>query len=1452
MTEVKLRGSAQLTIIDLTDGRRVTALVSPNKPTTVIYDPDTNTYQPDYKKDPLVLTPQLLVEGQSQDLIASAKSVRWAYQKNSFGTILDITESTEGFRLGTGSAKTLTISKNFFTTDHSIRIYCYITYHDTATNKDYLGITNLEIQKLTNGSSGTNALVGSLSNDAQYISVRDFSESTFSNVRTIFSIYDGTIDVTGNWAISKTETTGITGTLVGNTYTLQTFKGEYGEVRLTATRTGFPSITKVFSLVKVKHGADGSTTELIASAPVVKKNQEGRYSPSNLTFKALYRVGDSLPVQKAVSFKISESTSPDGTTYTQTYKSSNLEETVTYTPSPNVSLIKAEIFADVAQKQKIDEEVLPVILDGRDSVIPVISTPNGTISRNQDKKLIAKLDIYKGVNTVSGTFYQWYVLDPTSVGDANSGAGWKKLIDRPDGSIRGSLTSTLEVAPSQITGTDTFKVVSSFLGTPIKATIDFSDLTDPYTVTLLGATYFKNGEGSNTYTAKIYRGGEEIDSNLGNYKHQYKWSLYSKDGVKVPTFSKTGKQITLSRDELDSTGFLTVQVNDTGGTILGISKIDVTDLSDAILSGTQPSSTVEGQLWIDTSGGKHTLKVYKNGSWQIQHLDVTKLDEGLAKMIESITDTLGSIVTDGKLNLNDRIIIATNLSRIIGVYPATSTTLTLEALPDGLALDQGQVGDFQKTRSAARSLGINDNTPEMRESIKAWDALREYLHTLTQQETPAWDIRDSKKNIVLTVNGDIFRKKWLDYYNAMQNLQGVILQVPGPEGQSAVTAMLDNDSAVIPTDYQGGHGIYDAAVSSLLVYVGTRDVTKGWTFTEKHSTGLTVTLVKNKITVAGITTDTGWVDITGSADGYPSLTRRFTVTRQKAARAGADVEMKWLGVSTPTFSKDVNGAYSPATANLTSNSKVGNGVIYPYNAFFFIEESSNGVDYIEVFNNTGSAKSSHTYKPSKNLKAIRITLKEPGTNKVLDVQSITVVSDGRNGNDGYTPIKGVDYFDGVSSRLHLRYSDDGGKTFTANRGKYMGTYVDTQATDSEDPSLYTWVKTVGEDAKYYQLLLSGYVFKFSSTNSPDPANQTIEISGSYGGGAEGEVPRVQVFGIDSIETSTYDSLPAITTNYKYKQEKINEYSTFNYYGYWNVVEDTSTLTIGQRIKLQAYNLDTKSNVWILAVVSSKNTNTLGLKSKGLLNSDGTSTELKVPFNLKTSGIITPTDMGSYPMLEVVGTYAGITDRTFINRVRDGFVGAHGLTSYLTNSAHTIVTDSYGNGASYAGAVTELKISSGSTDETSSWSITAEYNPAYVEGTLSGPRFTTTKLKVDEAQVTLKATKNGKPTITQVFTLTRLKQAEQVFSLITDSSSGSVFNNNISTTLTARVFKGNKDITEKLPAAAFKWQRTSEVPTADSAWNSAHTGQKSIVITPSDVTGTVGIFDCIVEFDETKF
>ena len=1365
MPELKLRGSAQITIIDLTDGRRVMALLNPNKPTSVIYDPDTNRYLPDYNREPMVITPQLLVEGRSEDLITSASSIRWAYQKNSFGSIIDITESDSTFKLGTGSVKTLSLIKNIFSIDQSIRIYCYITYNDPATKKSYLGMATMEINKLTNGSSGSDALIGSLSNDAKYLVVGDLKQTKFSNVTTIMSIYDGVVEVTGNWSFSKTESSGVKGTLVGNIYTLDSFTGEFGEVVITATRQGFAPISKTFSLAKIKHGEDGSSTSITTTSSVIKKSETGIYSPSILGVRALYTLGGSPPVPKPVCFRISESTSPEGNTYRQTYLSTNLEEAITYTPNPDISILKIEAFSDLDLSVKIDEEQIPVVTDGRDSIMPIITTPNGITARNSDKSLIANLDIYKGTNLVRGSFYQWYIMDPESEGDVNSGEGWRKLVDRVDKKIRGSTSSTLEIHPSQILGTDTFMVVSSFLGTPIKLTVDLNDLLDPHSVSLLGSSIFKNGEGTNTYTAKVYRGGDEIDSNLGTYELTYRWRLYSGDNVRVDSFSKTGKQISITRESISSTGYLTVEVLSPDGTTLGLDRLSLTDISDAIISGTKPSSTVEGQIWIDTSNGGNVLKVYKNGSWQIQELDVTKLDSGLAKTIETITETLGSIANDNKLTLSDRIIIATDLSRIIGYFPSTSTSLVDEVLPDSVALDLGQIGDFVTSRNSAKALGINENTPEMKAVTLAWDTLRDYLNVVGGNTIVPWDITEAKKNIVLDLNGDEFRAKWLAYYNAQLALQGVILAVPGPEGQSAVNAMLDNDSVVIPTDSEGLNGIYEAAYSNILVYLGTRNVTSEWKFTEEHSDGITLTLTGNRVEITNITTDTGWVDISATAEGYPKLTRRFTIVRQKEAVPGKEVEMKWLSVSTPALAKDPLGTYSPSTVELSSFSKTGTGAVYPYNAVFYIEESSNGVDFLEVYNNSGNAKATHVYSPSKNLKAIRISLREVDSSSTIDTQTITVVRDGKDGEDGYTPVKGVDYFDGVSSKLHIRYSNDGGLTFTDGSGYtpgiYIGIYYDTSDTDSDNPQDYTWSKLQGNDAKFYQLLVSGFVFKFSSKNEPEPANQIISLDSTYMGGPADVLPVIKVYGIS----------------------------------------DTGE---------------------------------------------------KEPITPRTPGQLVPSDMGSYSTLEVEGTYMGITDRTYISKIKDGFVGANGVTSYLTNTNHTIVTDSYGNKGSYSGASTELKISSGNSDETSKWNIITSFESTEITGVQSGNRFTVSKIKADTALVTFTATRSGYPTITQIFTVNRLKAAEEVFTLVTDSSSGNIFNNNITTTLSARVFKGNTDITSKLPNESFKWERNSGDTVADKAWNVERANRKSIIINSSDVVGLTGIFDCIVEFNEQDY
>ena len=55
-----------------------------------------------------------------------------------------------------------------------------------------------------------------------------------------------------------------------------------------------------------------------------------------------------------------------------------------------------------------------------------------------------------------------------------------------------------------------------------------------------------------------------------------------------------------------------------------------------------------------------------------------------------------------------------------------------------------------------------------------------------------------------------------------------------------------------------------------------------------------------------------------------------------------------------------------------------------------------------------------------------------------------------------------------------------------------------------------------------------------------------------------------------------------------------------------------------------------------------------------------------------------------------------------------------------------------------------------------------------------------------------------------------------------------------TTLTARVWHGSEDVTASIPAARFRWIRTTEDATADQLWNASHTGVKSIQLSVTDV------------------
>lgn len=95
----------------------------------------------------------------------------------------------------------------------------------------------------------------------------------------------------------------------------------------------------------------------------------------------------------------------------------------------------------------------------------------------------------------------------------------------------------------------------------------------------------------------------------------------------------------------------------------------------------------------------------------------------------------------------------------------------------------------------------------------------------------------------------------------------------------------------------------------------------------------------------------------------------------------------------------------------------------------------------------------------------KVTLSKSGDTTTISIVDATgthtqTVKDGTNGTPGAAGK------DGKTSYFHVKYSNDGGKTFTSNSGEdtgiYMGSYTDYTETDSTDVKKYNWVKVKGD------------------------------------------------------------------------------------------------------------------------------------------------------------------------------------------------------------------------------------------------------------------------------------------------------------------------------------------------------------------------------------------------------
>lgn len=141
--------------------------------------------------------------------------------------------------------------------------------------------------------------------------------------------------------------------------------------------------------------------------------------------------------------------------------------------------------------------------------------------------------------------------------DADLGVNWAIInATYTQGGITGYSTNEITVPDGAVLNYETFqcaiKDTDSASGTTNSIVRDFislSDMSDPITIDIAApaGNIIKNGAGSVTLTAKVWRNGEEIDSTGVTYS--YKWNKYNSEGA-PQSETRTTKTITVQASEV--------------------------------------------------------------------------------------------------------------------------------------------------------------------------------------------------------------------------------------------------------------------------------------------------------------------------------------------------------------------------------------------------------------------------------------------------------------------------------------------------------------------------------------------------------------------------------------------------------------------------------------------------------------------------------------------------------------------------------------------------------------------------------------------------------------------------------------------------------------------------------------------------------------------------------------
>ena len=195
------KAQGQFTIIDYNDALTLTGYIGSNLAKTQMYNPDNDTYNPDWSDTNLVLTPSLYVIGTTTDQITSSNvtSVKWY-----IGSSTTALTTSGNYALSGTKSHILTIKGNTMAGLPGIDYRCVITYKDDSTGLSITHPLTISFSRVVNGSGITDLLVATPSGNV-------FKNSEVATLTATAELWRGstvdTTNVTYAWAIMDSSVT---------------------------------------------------------------------------------------------------------------------------------------------------------------------------------------------------------------------------------------------------------------------------------------------------------------------------------------------------------------------------------------------------------------------------------------------------------------------------------------------------------------------------------------------------------------------------------------------------------------------------------------------------------------------------------------------------------------------------------------------------------------------------------------------------------------------------------------------------------------------------------------------------------------------------------------------------------------------------------------------------------------------------------------------------------------------------------------------------------------------------------------------------------------------------------------------------------------------------------------------------------------------------------------------